>query len=265
MTACPLISIERVTLQHGGNPIVREASLQISEGEVVALIGASGSGKSLLSRTPLNLLPPGIKREKGEILYRNRSLLTLSDQEIRTIRGREIAMILQSPFASLDPTMKIGHQIGEGYHHHHPSLTRKEVKKEVFSWLERVGILPPKESYNLYPHEMSGGMQQRIAIAMALINRPSLLIADEITTALDASTQQDILYLLQSIQAEEGMAVLFITHNLSLVRQWADRIAVMYQGEIIETASPDALFTSPQNAYSQHLIDALPPPIEAAL
>lgn len=238
---------------------VRGVSFELKEGETLGIVGESGCGKSVMAKSITRLLPSfNSQIESGEILYKKEDLLQKSEADMRKVRGKEISMIFQDPMTSLNPTMKIGHQIGEGYQLHHPKATSEEVYTRVVELLSQVGIPQPEARYNQYPHELSGGMRQRVMIAIAMIAKPHILIADEPTTALDVTIQAQILELLKDIQKKENMSIMLITHDLSIVSNFCDRVLVMYAGEIIETASVDELFKSPKHPYTKRLLHSIP-------
>ena len=231
-------------------------SLDIGQGESVALLGESGSGKSVAALALLHLLPqPAGRIVAGRVLLGDRDLLRTPEREMRTVRGRRIAMIFQEPQTSLNPVMTVGRQISEILP---ASWTRRKRRERVLRWLEAVGISDPARRYREYPHQLSGGMKQRAMIAMALAAEPELLVADEPTTALDVTIQAQVLDLLKDTQRRTGMSLLFITHDLAVAYQVADRIAVMYAGEIVELASRAAFFSGARHPYAQKLFRAVP-------
>lgn len=238
--------------------VTKAVSLEIKKGETLALVGESGSGKSVTANAILRLLPKGSAHYLGgEINFDGLNLLECSERQIRGVRGGRIGMIFQEPMVSLNPLHKIGRQLVEvvGLHR---GLRNNQARKLALEWLQKVGIRDADKRLDAYPHELSGGERQRVMIAMALINEPELLIADEPTTALDVSVQAQILDLLVSLQKELGMAMLFITHDLSIVRRIADRVAVMKDGELLETQPTGDLFLHPTHPYTRKLIDADP-------
>ncbi|MGB0205204.1 MAG: ABC transporter ATP-binding protein [Neptuniibacter sp.] len=237
---------------------VKEISFDIDKGETLALVGESGSGKSVSAMSILKLLPyPKASHPSGEIFYAGEDLLKLNEKQIRRLRGDKISVIFQEPMTSLNPLHTIQKQIGETLLLHR-GLTGKQAKVRILELLDLVGIPEPEKRLNSYPHELSGGQRQRIMIAMALANDPELLIADEPTTALDVTIQEQILELLKSLQQKLDMAVLLITHDLNIVRRYADKVCVMYQGQQVETSSTAELFKNPQHPYTQKLLDAEP-------
>ena len=257
-----LLEIENLHIRFGATEAVRGASLTIDEGEVLGLVGESGSGKSATALAILGLLPP-MARVEGRILWRGAEscaidLASLPGSALRQIRGREIAMIFQEPMTALNPVMAVGRQVAECAAAHATARTRNEAKRRAIAALEAVALPDAARRYGDYPHQFSGGQRQRILIAMALINRPRLLIADEPTTALDVTVQAQILSLLRDLQREHGLAMLFISHDLAVVGQVAGRVAVMRAGEIVETGATREVLTHPQNAYTRSLLAAVP-------
>lgn len=229
------------------------ANLELRAGEIVGLLGESGCGKSTLAAALLRLLPPHANCASGAIVFRERNLLTLSDGELRALRGMEISLISQDPALSLNPLMTTGSQIGEILRAH-LSLNARQRRNQVMKLLKEVGFDRPEEIYSAYPHQLSGGQRQRIAIAQAVACRPALLIADEPTSKLDPTLQAEIVALLSQIRRQHGMAILVISHDPSLFAGFADRIAVMYAGRIIETGSCSEIFGSPLHPYTQALV-----------
>jgi peptide/nickel transport system ATP-binding protein len=242
---------------------VRGVTLSVAPGETVALVGESGSGKSVTSLAVMNLLPrPAGRISSGRILFRRKSgavldLATLDARTMRALRGCEIAMIFQEPMTSLNPVLSVGEQIAESVRLH-LRLGRKAALKRAEEMLNLVEIPDAKRRVHDYPHQMSGGMRQRVMIALAMACNPSLLIADEPTTALDVTIQAQILALLARLRAETGMGVLFITHNLGVVAEIADRVTVMYAGQVVETAATVPLFERPRHPYTAALLNCLP-------
>ena len=236
---------------------VEDVSLSIEQGETLALVGESGCGKSVTALSIMRLLDYPGRVVEGKIVFKGRDLLSLPDHEIRKVRGNEIGMVFQEPMTSLNPVFTIGDQIGEALEVH-TSQTKAQIRDEVIRLLEKVHIPSPEKRYDQYPHEMSGGMKQRVMIAMALACKPDLLIADEPTTALDVTIQAQILELLKELQQEMGMAILLITHNLGVVAQFAQEVIVMYASCIVERASVSKLFANPSHPYTRALLRSLP-------
>ena len=240
MSGTPLLRLDNLrTYFYTDTAIVRAVdgvSYEVNPGETLAVVGESGSGKSVTALSILKLVPqPPGRIVEGRILFKGRDLVPLSNDEMRTIRGKEISMIFQEPMTALNPVYTCGEQIIEALVLHE-RLTRAEARKRAIGMLERVGIPAPEQRISQYPHQLSGGMRQRVMIAMALACRPAVLIADEPTTALDVTIQAQILELLKELQREMGMAVILITHDLGVVAETADRVAVMYAGQVVEHA-----------------------------
>ena len=261
MTA-PLLSVRdlSVAFHQGGKEsiAVDRVSFDIMPGEVVALVGESGSGKSVTANSILKLLPyPAASHPSGQILFEGKDLVNASMRELRAVRGNDITMIFQEPMTSLNPLHSIERQIGEILELHQ-AITGIEARKRTLDLLLQVGIREPEKRLKAYPHELSGGQRQRVMIAMALANRPKLLIADEPTTALDVTVQAQILELLGDLKNQHDMSMLFITHDLSIVRKFADRVCVMTKGKIVETGTVEDVFNNPQHAYTRHLLEAEP-------
>ncbi|WP_413710727.1 ABC transporter ATP-binding protein [Rhizobium sp. Rhizsp82] len=249
-----------VAFHQGGETslAVDRISFDIRKGEVVALVGESGSGKSVSANSILRLLPyPSASHPTGQILFKGKDLLKASDKELRQVRGNDITMIFQEPMTSLNPLHSIEKQIAEILDLHQ-GVTGATARKRVLELLNQVGIREPEKRLKAYPHELSGGQRQRVMIAMALANRPELLIADEPTTALDVTVQAQILELLRQLKGEHGMSMLFITHDLGIVRKFADRVCVMTKGKIVETGTVEEVFTRPQHDYTRHLLASEP-------
>jgi peptide/nickel transport system ATP-binding protein len=232
-------------------------SYKVEQGKTLGIVGESGSGKSVSSLTVMGLTRFEHARVSGEIVFEGRDLLKLSDDEMRRLRGEELAMIFQDPLSSLHPFYRVGDQLAEAVQAHHDVSDRAALERAE-ELLRLVGIPEPRDRLRAYPHEFSGGMRQRAMIAMALINEPKLLIADEPTTALDVTVQAQILELMERLQDELGMATVIITHDLGVVAEIADHIAVMYAGQIIERAPTDLLFARPEHPYTWGLLQSIP-------
>ena len=238
---------------------VDDVSFSVEEGEIVGVVGESGCGKSVSALSIVRLVPdPPGKIVTGEVIFDNQNLLELSDSEMRKIRGNRIGMIFQEPMTALNPVHRIGNQIIEAVKLHEPNLATSNARRRALEMLERVGIPAPDQRLKEYPHQLSGGMRQRVMIAMALAMQPDLLIADEPTTALDVTIQAQILDLLREMQRESGMAILFITHDLGVIAELCDRVTVMYAGCVVEQASVSQLFSSPRHPYTQGLLRSIP-------
>ncbi|KQW76835.1 ABC transporter ATP-binding protein [Ensifer sp. Root127] len=257
----PVLSVSDLTtsfrLGDQWKPVVRNLSFSIAPRETVAIVGESGSGKSVTSLSIMRLLPKYSSRIEGKVCLGGRDLLTLDDEEMRKVRGNEIAMVFQEPMTSLNPIYPIGRQIAEAITCHR-NISRAEARAEVIRLLEKVRIPNAKGRFDEYPHQFSGGMRQRVMIAMALASKPKLLIADEPTTALDVTIQGQILDLIKVLQEEEGMAVLFITHDMGVVAEVADRTIVMFRGDAVETGATDDIFKRGKHPYTRALLSAVP-------
>ena len=258
----PILSVNDLQVEFAGHGrvvrAVRGLSYDIGPGETIGLVGESGSGKSVSALSLLGLLPKRVGRvTAGTAIFQGQDLLHLSDEKLRTIRGARIAMIFQDPLSSLNPVLTIGRQITEAIEAHR-NVSAKDARKRAIELLELVGIPGAASRINDYPHQFSGGMRQRAMIAMALSCEPSLLIADEPTTALDVTIQAQILELLRRLRAELGMAVLLITHDLGVVAGFADRLAVMYAGRLVELGPTETLLADPAHPYTIGLLRSLP-------
>ncbi len=236
---------------------VKDVSFEVNSGETFALVGESGSGKSITALSIARLLPDAARITQGQVLLNGDNLLDYSEREMRSVRGSKISMIFQEPMTSLNPVIKIGDQIIETMLHHE-DISKTVARGRCLDLLNAVGLPNAQRNMNEYPHQLSGGMRQRIMIAIALAASPDVLIADEPTTALDVTIQAQVLELLKQLQDELKMGLIFITHDLGVVQQIADRIAVMRYGEVVETASSEEFFASPKHAYSQQLLNAVP-------
>ena len=255
------LSIGFVSGKNKVTPTVSDVSFQLDQGEILALVGESGCGKSISCMSLAKLLPSPPAVVSGTIRLKKRDgteadILSLPGKELRKIRGKEIAYIFQEPSVSLNPVFRIGDQIAEVLDLHRPEIGDR--KEEVISLLKKVGIPAPEARLKCYPHELSGGMQQRVMIAMALASNPSILIADEPTTALDVTIQAQILDLLKQLRTEQGMSIILVTHNLGIVAEMADRVCVMYAGRVVESAPVKELLNNPQHPYTKALLKAVP-------
>ena len=262
MEQTPFLSIQNLRVAFksntGLNEVLHGISYDLFPNEILGIVGESGSGKSVASLAIMGLLPP--KKSvvsTGEILFKNEDILNYSQKELEALRGQKIAMIFQEPMSALNPSMPCGAQVEELLFQH-TSLSKKEVKEKVIQLFNEVKIPTPQETFKKYPHEISGGQQQRVMIAMAIACKPDILIADEPTTALDVTVQKDIIELLKTLQKECKMSVIFISHDLALVSEIADRILVMYQGSIIESGPTKSIFETPKENYTKALIGARP-------
>ncbi|MGE7666243.1 ABC transporter ATP-binding protein [Ureibacillus composti] len=237
---------------------VRGVNFELNEGETLAIVGESGSGKSVTSNAVMKLIPqpPGIYAD-GQILFQGKDLIPLTEKEMSRIRGNEIAMIFQDPMTALNPTMRVGKQITEVILKH-KKVSREQAKQRAIELLDQVGIPMPEKRFSQFPHEFSGGMRQRVVIAIALAADPKLLIADEPTTALDVTIQAQILELLKDIQKKNNTSIIFITHDLGVVANIADRVAVMYAGQVVEYGTVNDIFYNPRHPYTWGLLGSMP-------
>ncbi len=237
---------------------IRGVNFELKKGETLAIVGESGSGKSVTTKTIMRLLPPGNSEIKsGEILFEGKDLAKISEKDMQKIRGKDISMIFQDPMTSLNPTIKVGKQIMEPMLRHQ-KISKEEAKKKTLEILKLVGIPNPEQRFEQYPHQFSGGMRQRVVIAIALACNPKVLIADEPTTALDVTIQAQILELMKELQKKIDTSIIFITHDLGVVANVADRVAVMYAGKIVEVGTVDEIFYNPKHPYTWGLISSMP-------
>lgn len=265
MTAvsAPLLSIRDLRVSFdtddGEVTVLDNVNLDLVKGQVLGLVGESGCGKSVTSLAVMRLLPrPAGKIVGGDIVFDGTNLLSLSNEQLRKVRGERIAMIFQEPMTALNPVKKIGKQLSEVYELHFPEMGEADVKAATRDMLEKVGIASPEKRLEEYPHQLSGGMRQRVMIAMALACKPDILIADEPTTALDVTIQAQVLELMLRMQRELGMAIILITHDLGVVAQHCDEVAVMYAGRIVEKSSVEQIFAKPMHPYTRGLLNAIP-------
>src|SRR5690554_1548451 len=260
-TPNPLLSIRELTISFGKKKnlleVIHGISFDVQENEIVGVVGESGSGKSVTSLAVMGLLPAKNTQISGEILFESENILNADTKKMRSLRGKEIAMIFQEPMSALNPSIKCGSQVAEILKLH-LKMSSSEARKETISLFNKVKLPRPNEIYNSYPHQISGGQMQRVMIAMAIACKPKLLIADEPTTALDVTVQKEILTLLKSLQQETKMAMLFISHDLNLVSEIADRVVVMYKGDVVEDATASEIFHNPQAEYTKALLAARP-------
>lgn len=258
----PLLEVKNLSVSFetylGKVKAVRDVSFSVFKGETIAIVGESGCGKSVTAQAIMRLIqtPPGIV-EEGEICFNGMNLLTKSEKEMCRIRGKEIGIIFQDPMTSLNPTLRVGQQIKEGVQKH-MGLSDNEARNRVLEMLSWVGISEPQKRIDQYPHEFSGGMRQRVMIAIALICNPKLLIADEPTTALDVTIQAQILDLMKSLQAKIETSIILITHDLGIVAGMCDRVIVMYGGKIVEMGSVDQIYKNPFHPYTRGLLRSVP-------
>jgi peptide/nickel transport system ATP-binding protein len=257
MTA--LLDVDHLTLEvgHIGTIVVRDVSLSLAPGEVLGIVGESGSGKTLLARAVIGLEPPAIRRVAGVIRFEGQDIAALPPKAMRALRGSRIGMVFQEPMTSLNPSMTIGRQLEEGLRLHRAG-TAAARRAAILEMLRRIGIAEPEAALTAYPHQFSGGMRQRIMLASVMLLQPALLIADEPTTALDAVVQREVLELMLELTRDHGTAVLMISHDLSMVARYSDRVAVMCRGDLIEQNSTAEILTWPQQPYTRQLLNAMP-------
>ncbi len=237
---------------------VNDFDLMLGKGEIVGIVGESGSGKSMSALAIAGLLNRHAIKKTGKIMFQGKDLLTCDRDTLRSFQGDEISIIFQEPMTSLNPVKRIGWQVEEPLFIHHPEVSKKERKIRAIEMLEAVGLHNAEEVYSMYPHELSGGMRQRVMIAAAMIGNPQILIADEPTTALDVTVQEQIVELLKKINKERGTSIIFISHDLSLVSQLCERVIVMQKVNIVESGSANAIFNHPTHIYTKKLIAAIP-------
>jgi peptide/nickel transport system ATP-binding protein len=258
METKPLLAVQNLSIAFGNNEVIHNISYNLNSNEILGIVGESGSGKSVSTLAILGLLPKSSSKiTSGNIEFNGLELTQLVSKAFQSIRGNEIAMIFQEPMSSLNPSMTCGKQAEEVLLQH-TDLSKNEIKTEVMSLFEKVKLPSPERIFRSYPHEISGGQKQRVMIAMAIACKPKILIADEPTTALDVTVQKEIILLLKKLQKEEGMSILFISHDLSLVSEIADRILVMYKGEIVEQGKASKIFLNPEHSYTQALLNSRP-------
>ena len=260
----PLLTVEQLAISFpsevGRTPVVDRVALSISAGKTLALVGESGSGKSITALAIMRLVPrPGRIEPASRIRFEGRDLLSLPVPEMRNVRGGRIGMIFQEPMTSLNPVTTVGDQVMEAVRLH-AKVTRDEARRRVLEMFSMVGIPAPDQRFGAYPHQLSGGLKQRVMIAMAMVMKPRLLIADEPTTALDATIRAQILDLIRNLAATTGTAVLLITHDFGVVNEVADRVAVMYAGQIVEEGTRVELLSRPRHPYTQGLLKSIPTP-----
>jgi len=244
------------TTESGDIPVIEQVSFKLKKGETLGIVGESGCGKSMTALAILGLIAsPPLKKVEGEILWKEENLIALSSKKLRKIRGKSISMIFQEPMSALNPVLPVGSQIDEVLREH-TTMAKSNRHERILELLQQVGIPDPAHRFKAYPHELSGGMRQRVMIAMALACSPELLIADEPTTALDVTTQAQILELLKTLRTSYGMSMLFISHDLEVVGYLADHVVVMYAGEVVESLSVEQLFSDPAHPYTRALCES---------
>ncbi|MFI5937480.1 ABC transporter ATP-binding protein [Actinoplanes sp. NPDC051494] len=252
-----LLTIRGLTVAFGATPVVDAIDFALPPGGALGIVGESGSGKSMTSLAIMGLLPKGATRS-GTITFGGDDLTTLSERQMRSVRGDRIAMVFQDPLSSLNPYYPVGTQIAEAYRAHRSGVSRRAGRRAAIEAMERVHIRDAGRRVDDYPHQFSGGMRQRVMIAMALSTEPELIIADEPTTALDVTVQAQILELLAEVRRDTGAALILITHDLAVVSEVADELIVMRQGEVVEAGTAERIFSDPRHPYTQALLDALP-------
>lgn len=266
-----MLEIENLTIEFGTKRVLDRVSMSVERGKVLGIVGESGSGKTMTALSVMGLLSSDATVADGSIRLDRRELLTMKEKELAAVRGNDAAMIFQEPMTSLNPAMRVGKQVGEALRLHirtqvgrengggtQVKPNREEIKRRVLDVFAKVRLPEPERVYRSYPHELSGGMRQRVMIAMGIICRPSYLLCDEPTTALDVTTEKQILKLIEEIKKEYNMGIVFITHDLKLLRGFADEVAVMSQGKVVERATPEELFLSPKEEYTKRLIASIP-------
>jgi oligopeptide/dipeptide ABC transporter ATP-binding protein len=256
----PVLDIQGLSINYqtdqGPLQALRDVNLQVPEGKIIGIVGESGCGKSTLISAIIRLLAPNARVGQGSVLFKGEDLLGLSSEQMRSLRGDQISMVFQDPMTSLNPVLTIGRQMLDVQHRN--TASRAEKKARSLQMLERVGIPDPETQLQRYPHHLSGGMRQRVAIAMALMAEPALLIADEPTTALDATLEVQIIHRLQQLQSEFGCSILFISHHLGVIAELCDEVVVMYAGEVVESGPLRDVFLDPRHPYTQKLLECDP-------
>lgn len=256
----PLLEVRNLSISfetHSGVlPAIEDVSFALHPGDILGVVGESGSGKTVTVSSLVGLLPDNARVDGGRVLYRGQDLLKLSDGELEEVRGKEIAMVFQDPMTSLNPVMRVGRQITEALRIHGSS--RSNARERAIELLDLVGIPNPRQRYRQFPHELSGGMRQRVVIAVAIANQPSVLIADEPTTALDVTIQAQVLEVLAAGCGAAGASMILVTHDLGVIAEVADRVAVMYAGRIVETGTVETIFHRPRHPYTVGLFTSLP-------
>ena len=253
-----MLEIEKLTVQFGGRRVLCDVSMSVERGEILGIVGESGSGKTMTALSVMGLLNPAADIAGGSIRLDGRELIGLDEKAMSQVRGSEIAMIFQEPMTSLNPTMRIGKQLEEAVRLHEKGVSRPELRERALAALKDARLEQPERVYASYPHELSGGMRQRVMIAMGTICRPGYLLCDEPTTALDVTTQKGIIELIGRMQTEYNMGIVFVTHDLKLLRNFADRIVVMCRGKVVEQGTVEEIFAAPKEEYTKKLIAAIP-------
>lgn len=255
--ASPLLTIENLSVAVGEVPILNGISLSVEAGKTTGVVGESGSGKSMTALSVLGMLPGGLRVTGGNIRFAGRDLMAIGREEWRLLRGTEIAMIFQDPLAALDPVLRIDDQVGEVLRKRQ-GFSRRQARAAAVDLLARVDLPEPHVKAKMYPHQLSGGQRQRAVIAMALAGKPKLILADEPTTALDVSVQAKVLDLLRRVQAEDGLGMILISHDLRVMTHYSDQLIVMRHGDVVETGETKAVLGRPQHEYTRHLVANVP-------
>lgn len=253
-----MLSIEKLTVRFAQRCVLENVSMSVDRGEVLGIVGESGSGKTMTALSVMGLLNPAAEIAGGSISLDGRELIGLDEKAMSQVRGGEIAMIFQEPMTSLNPTMRIGKQLEEAVILHESRVPRVQLKERVLDALRDAKLEQPESVYASYPHELSGGMRQRVVIAMGTICRPGYLLCDEPTTALDVTTQKGIIELIERMREEHNIGIVFITHDLKLLKNFADRVVVMCRGRVVEQGTVEEIFASPKEEYTRQLIAAIP-------
>ncbi len=249
-----ILRIENLNLWYGKKQVLFDINFSLRKGEILCIVGESGSGKSSILYSILRLLPQNAK-VKGKIFFKGKDILSAPEREINDIRGREISIVFQEPSAYLDPLFTVGSQIREVFETHFPERKHESIKKTIEA-MKRAGIPSPEEKYDMYPHQLSGGLKQRVCIAMAIVCEPEIILADEPTTALDVSVQKRILHLFRKLK-EEGKSIILVTHDFGVVAEIGDRVIVLNNGKIVEEGNVFQIFDNPRNEYTKRLLSAI--------
>lgn len=256
-----MIEVKNLTIEFGTRRVLDNVNIEIKKGQILGIVGESGSGKTMTALSIMGLLNSEAHVVSGSVIVDGREIMGLPEKELMKVRGNDVAMVFQEPMTSLNPTMRIGKQLKEAMILHpemHENMSKEELERKAKEALEEVNLPGTSELLKCYPHELSGGMRQRVMIAMGCINRPDYLLFDEPTTALDVTTEKGIIELIKRIKDEHDMGIAFITHDLKLVRDLADEVAVMCNGKIVERGTPEEIFDNPKEDYTKRLISAIP-------
>lgn len=255
-----MLEVKNLTIEFPTKRVLHDVCIEVEKGKILGVVGESGSGKTMTALAIMGLLNPEAKIVSGSIMLDGKELIGLSEKRMSDVRGNDIGMIFQEPMTSLNPTMTIGKQLKEAIilHNKKEKLSKDELKNRAITALDEVSLNNPESLLNAYPHELSGGMRQRVMIAMGCINRPDYLLFDEPTTALDVTTEKGILSLIKKIKDEQGIGILFITHDLKLLKELADEVVVMCDGRVVEKGNPQSIFENPKEDYTKKLISSIP-------